>query len=91
MEHDQSILSPVEIIQKICAHFKHDGTLEGLEWTMSKKLELQVISWHNWFSETHPNDRPARIFNSKESNLDFRIFFLAFPIYRRSFSSSGRG
>jgi hypothetical protein len=47
---------------------------------MSKKLELYVISLHNWFSKTYLNDSPARIFNSKESNIDFRVFFHAFPI-----------
>ena len=80
MTHDQSILSPAEIIQKIYVHYEHDGTLKGLEWAMSKKLELQVTSQHNQFSKAHPNDRLAQMFNGKESNVDFRVFFLAFPI-----------
>lgn len=75
-ESTPSVSSPTAILDKIREHYRNDDASDGLQWAMSKELERQVSSWHDWFTKNYLQEWPARILNGK----DFRIFFLIFPI-----------
>src|SRR5205085_946819 len=46
----------------------------------SKSLERRVSSWCAWFKKTYPSEDPIRLSESQKWDVDFRIFFLVYPI-----------
>jgi hypothetical protein len=46
---------------------------------VSRALEQEIKSWHQWFIETHPATDPNKIFQLDDGELDIRVFFLTYP------------
>src|SRR5205809_5513639 len=73
-------ISPSRIISEIVECFADDWDSEEFEWANSETLEEQVTSWCTWFTDNHPPDaEPDKIAYAKQWDVDFRIFFIAFP------------
>lgn len=54
-----------------------------LESVMSKKWEHEIQSWFQWFETTYPeanDNKPLKLLRESKGRIDFRIFFIAFPI-----------
>jgi hypothetical protein len=53
------------------------------ESAISKKLEHDIQSWFQWFETTYPRavgNKPLELLEENKQPIDFRIFFIAFPI-----------
>jgi hypothetical protein len=76
--------SPSGIIDDISAPYGPLGSeheSEALEWALSQTLKQQVTSWCTWFTDNHPpGSQPREIADAKQWDVDFRVFFIAFPI-----------
>jgi hypothetical protein len=77
LEHrDAELDSPVDrIIDEITKSF--DDPVGDPP--VSRALEQEIKSWHWWFIKPYPATDPNKIFQLDNSELDFRVLFLAYP------------
>lgn len=76
--------SPSDIIDEISdlyGLFGSEHESEALEWALSQTLKQQVTLWCTWFTDNHPpGSQPREIADAKQWDVDFRVFFITFPI-----------
>jgi hypothetical protein len=76
----ESTLLPKDIISDICELYENRDDPESWEWANSKTLENQVTSWCKRFTDKYPSGTSLTgLANSKQWNVEFWIFFLAYP------------
>jgi hypothetical protein len=76
----ESTLLPDDIISDICELYGYRDGPESLEWANSKALKDRVTSWCKRFADKYPSGTSLTgLANSKQWDVEFWIFFLAYP------------
>jgi hypothetical protein len=68
------------VLKEIRDSFQDEEESGWQEWTWSEALALKITTWDSWFWEKHAlGNNPEKVASEKYWDIDFRIFFLAYP------------
>lgn len=70
----------LDTIKEITEYWGDETDTESV---MSGKWEREIQSWFQWFKTTYPDadgNKPRQLLQESKERIDFRLFFIAFPI-----------